>query len=128
MITIFTILLFVMLAIAIIFGILINNHNVYCYVFEHKQWKLWQGFIKNASQFQYVGRFDNCGDEYAWYDLFGNIRYRAIVWDKPIGTDEKNNPLGVCTIHQGTDCVLCNFSTKNSNKMADLLDANKPMA
>ena len=86
--------------IALFFIAVICIPTFYCYVFLHKEWKLWEYFIKNVDRFKFseYGLFE---EVYVWGE------YRAIVW--------KN---GTCSIHKDIDCVLGTFDQYHSRKLA----------
>ena len=80
------------------------NKKLYCYVFEHKDWKLWNYFIKNYDKFKFVEH--GClSDVYTFED------YYAHVW--------KND--GTVSIHKEGECILCSFIECKSKEFKKLL-------
>lgn len=80
------------------------NKKLYCYVFEHKDWKLWNYFIKNYDQF----KFEEHGilsDVYTFGD------YYAHVWKHDGGV----------SVHKGVECILCSFIECKSKEFKKLL-------
>lgn len=85
-----------------VIGLLIySNITLYCFFFEHKDWKLWEHYITRIDEFVWVG------GEFMF--VIPNTEIRAHIWEN-----------GLCTIHWESDC-LCTFDTYHSKKMAKLL-------
>lgn len=90
------------------FAIIAIIPGLYCYVFEHKDWKLWKEYINRADEFE----FDN--SIYSSYEFkIPNTEINAQIW----------KDTGLCSIHSDTECICCTFDRYHSKKMADLLMA-----
>ena len=94
--------------------------KLYCFVWEHKEWKLWEEYIKRVDEFE----FDNGLYKSYQFNLPGT-EIRAHVWKKD---EDENDPLlntnaGYCSIHNEWECICCTFDRYHSKKMADLLMA-----
>jgi hypothetical protein len=77
------------------------NNTLYCFVFEHEDWKLWKHYIKIEKEFVWNsenGRFE-----------IPNTCVHAHIWEDDL-----------CSIHWKGDC-LCTYDKYHSKKMAKLL-------
>lgn len=103
-IEIFILVLFISFFVIGCLGILIcSNNTLYCFVYNHKDWKLWEHYIARI-------------DEFVWNDKqykfeIPNTDIRARIWENEL-----------CSIHWEDDC-LCTFDTYHSKRMAKLLMA-----
>ena len=82
------------------------NKKIYCYIFEHEDWKKWESYIRNVSQFQYEGNYPLCCSF-----IVPNTDITAEVWKET----------GLCSIHDNYGCVLSTFDKYHSKKIAKLL-------
>ena len=87
----------------------IYNKQVYYFIFENKDWKQWNYFIKNADKFEFVEEFEGI-----LYFKFGD--YKAVIW--------KN---GLTSIHSGVQCLSSTYMESKSRKMTKLLEYNIPI-
>lgn len=100
--TIFLIIWASLLTISSIFLLLVSNHNCYCYIFEHKDYKRWEYFLSIADKFKFTYRSEQ-GIHFE-YD-----NYEAIVWNS-----------GYTSIHlkkhseNENSCILSGFFKKHS--------------
>lgn len=85
-------------------GLLICSiHILYCFVYEHKDWVLWDCYIDRVDEFIWNsenGRFE-----------IPNTNVHAHIWEN-----------GLCSIHWDGD-LLSTFDEYHSKKMAKLLMA-----
>lgn len=81
------------------------NNRLYCFLFDHKEWKLWRKYIKDYKSFKFEREFDGV-------PIFKNDSgVQVYVWET-----------GLCSIHEEDNrCVLCTFNKHHSKKMAKLL-------
>lgn len=92
--------------IAFVFLILVlTNSRLYCYFFEHKEYKLWKKYIKDIDKFEYCESYSN-----THRFTIPNTDISAYVWFD-----------GECSIHYKIACVCCSFDKYHSNKMKKLL-------
>lgn len=92
--------------------------RLYCYVFEHKDWKLWEEYINRVDEFE----FDN--DFYKSYQFnLPETDIQAHVWKEDEDDPRLNTITGYCSIHNKSECLCCTFDRYHSRKMADLLMA-----
>ena len=89
----------------VLFILVLTNKRLYCYFFEHKEYKLWENYVKDANKFEYHER---CLIGYKF--IIPNTNISAYVWDD-----------GRCSIHDEFVCVCCGFDKYHSNKMKRLL-------
>lgn len=89
----------------VLFILVLTNKRLYCYFFEHKEYKLWEKYIKDIDKFEYDRRYSDC-----YRFTIPNTDITAYVWDD-----------GECSIHDKTGCVCCGFDKYHSNKMKKLL-------
>lgn len=102
-------ILLIIYASLVLFLILTASVNpLFCFVYNHKDWKLWEHYIARI-------------DEFVWNDKqdkfeIPNTDIRAHIWED-----------GLCSIHwesnTGEDDCLCTFDTYHSKRMAKLLMA-----
>lgn len=103
------IILAIILSTVLFLSISMCNNNLYCMVFEHKDRKLWEKFIKEYQNFECV-----------WHDdrnlkLFfsKDNKYHIWIWSN-----------GLCSVFDEHDkCLLCDFDKKMSKIMADKLNS-----
>ena len=84
--------------------IIVNNHNLYCTVYERKDRKLWKYLIKNASQFKQTYETERS-------IMFEWNGYKLFVW--------KTNEL--VSVNKNDKCILSYFDKKMSKKMYNSL-------
>lgn len=75
--------------------------STYYYIFQHKEWKAWKYFIKNADKFQ-IEYIISGNEIYVWE------QYKAVIWEN-----------GLCSIHtENGECIVCTFNKNLSKQMA----------
>lgn len=94
---------------------ILSSPSMCNYIFNRDESKCWDMLIKNADKFEYFKHCvteDACGEVFVWGQL------KAIVW-KSHNKDIDNK----ASIHYtfDTDCFLCSYDKKKSEKMAQLL-------
>lgn len=106
MTTFLGIVLILLFIIAVVNFIVVSNNTMYCYVYLHEDWKLWQYFIKGF-KFHYEYTIQ---ETLVFIDEYGV--YKANVY-----------PNGLCSIHNNYDnsCICCDFNKRLSRKMAKRL-------
>lgn len=103
---------FLFAAIIAAFMVIFLNRRIYCFIFEHDDWKLWKYFISDANNIKFkdvsylkdgtIVHFDYCG------------RYDIIMWYPYMYTD--------VTVHTyDNNCILCNFDKYHSKIMYNIL-------
>lgn len=85
--------------------VIFTSRTLYCYFFEHQEWKTWKHFIKISDKFEY-----DYSSPVATTFVIPNTDIVAYVW--------KN---GICSIHSGDLCLCTSFTKHLSQKMAKLL-------
>lgn len=81
------------------------NIRLFCFLFLHKEWKLWRKYIKDYKSFYFDKKVS---DAYLYIQRDSDIH--AWVWSD-----------GSCSIHDDNQCILCTFDKYHSKKMAKLL-------
>ena len=111
-----TLTLFCLVCIFILLTLI--NNKVYCYVWEHKEWKLWEEFIKRIDEFE----FDN-GLYLSYQFNIPGTGIQAHVWKNDENGDDPvvGTTVGYCSLHNKSECLCCTFDRYHSKKMADLL-------
>ena len=109
-----------LILIAVFFIVTLSIPRLYLYVFEHKEWKLWEEYIERADEFE----FDNGLYNSYQFNIPGT-GIQAHVWKKDENEDDSwlNTIGGYCSIHNEWECICCAFDHYHSKKMADLLMA-----
>ena len=104
MITFFIIFFLFVLLVAIPLFIVYND-KAYCYVFRHKDWKLYEYFIRNYDRFEYEY---SIGDVHCF--MIPDTNITAHIWSD-----------NTFSIHRGTRTLLTSFDKYHSDKMKELL-------
>lgn len=97
----------VIILISLISIVILTSHTLYCYFFEHQEWKTWKHFIKISDKFEY-----DYSSPVATTFVIPNTDIVAHVWKNGICT---------CSIHSGDLCLCTSFTKHLSQKMAKLL-------
>ena len=101
-IEIFILILLITASVICCLGILIClNNTLYCFVYKHEDWKLWEHYIKIEKEFVW-------NSENGLFEIL-NTNVHAHIWED-----------GLCSIHWDGDC-LSTFDEYHSKKMAKLL-------
>ena len=98
----------ILLLIYLFFLFTFINKKFYCFVHNHKDWKLWEYYISHSYMFTYDGTI--YGDHVFYVGDDKNTR--AYVY-----CDGKN----ICSIHNDAGLVLCDFDEYHAKKMRELL-------
>lgn len=111
-----TMIFFILVLIFI--GITLFIPRLYCFVWEHKEWKLWEEFIKRIDEFEFNSELYN-----SYQFIIPKTDIRAYIWGKGENEDDPllNTSIGYCSIHNDSECLCCTFDRYHSKKMADLL-------
>lgn len=112
--TIFLVTITFLIPVLVFIGITLLIPRLYCFVWEHKDWKLWEEYIKRIDEFE----FDNGLFKSYQFNIPGTD-IQAHVWKK----DVPDKIIGCCSIHNESECLCCTFDHYHSKKMADLLMA-----
>lgn len=112
------ILLLVLLFIPILVFVLLVNYLLYCYVFEHKSWVLWEKVCKALPYAKFISH--NHWDEVPKLE---NYRFYIQNLDEDGGLEVmywvKSDSVSV---HKETgECVLSDFDKYHSNKAAKII-------
>lgn len=111
----FIVLAFVFLALSIVIGI----NKSYCYVFKHKDWKLWKAVLNKFKDSKHIEHYYK-----KTYPGLENYKFRVTL-------DDGTNYVLIYWVHNhtcavfnesGRDIVLCGFDKYHSNmavKMAE---------
>lgn len=99
-------------------GITLFIPRLYCFVWEHKEWKLWEEYIKRIDEFEFKNEL-----YHSYQFIIPKTDIRAYVWGKDENEDDPllNTAIGYCSIHNEWECICCTFDRYHSKKMADLL-------
>jgi len=74
---------------------LLYNKKTYCFIFEHKDWRLWKYYLKHISEFKYVESFPGWCHEFSFKDDIYKSEV-IILWESTKS----------CSIHyQNQDCL-----------------------
>lgn len=105
--------LFIIWTIATIAGVIIFNSNrLYCFVFEHKEWKLWNKICKHLQEAKLVDYYkDTKLTNFRFKLIIDSIDYDIIYWCK-------NNTVSV---HHKNECILSGFDKYHSNKATEII-------
>ena len=87
--------------------VILTSHTLYCYFFEHQEWKTWKHFIKISDKFEY-----DYSSPLATTFIIPNTDIVAYVW---------KDGISICSIHSGDLCLCTSFTKHLSQKMAKLL-------
>jgi cytochrome c biogenesis factor len=87
--------------------VILTSHTLYCYFFEHQEWKTWKHFIKISDKFEY-----DYSSPLATTFVIPNTDIVAYVW---------KDGIFICSIHSGDLCLCTSFTKHLSQKMAKLL-------
>ena len=111
-----TMIFFILVLIFI--GITLFIPRLYCFVWEHKEWKLWEEFIKRIDEFEFKNEL-----YHSYQFIIPKTDIRAYVWGRDEDEDDLllNTAIGYCSIHNDSECLCCTFDRYHSKKMADLL-------
>lgn len=103
------IILAIILSTVLFLLIAMCNNNLYCMVFERKNRKLWEKFIKEYQNFDRVTPIDRNLKLFFSKDN----KYHIWIWHN-----------GLCSVFDEHDkCLLCDFDKKMSKIMADKLNS-----
>lgn len=106
MITIYLIPAIIALCIGIVSLIILSNNTLYCYVHQHREWKLWKEYIKNYQQFHYIHTLHG-----VYVFIHESLTIKANVWEDR-----------TCSIHYTKGgCVLSPYNKRLSRKMTEKL-------
>lgn len=108
------ILLIAIALIYILVYIIFKSNRLYCFVFNHKDWKLWNKICKHLKEAKLVEQSkDNNGTAiYFRFELVINsINYDIIYW-----CDDN-----MVSVHNENECVLSFFDKYHSNKAAKII-------
>ena len=89
-------------------------HKVYCWIFEHKKWKLWEKILKNIDDALLIehAKFEDQPDieNYKFRERVGDDEYVLILWMRS----------GTVSVHskEKRECILSHFDTYHSKKAA----------
>ena len=102
-----------MITIAIISYIIFKSNRLYCFIYEHKDWKLWNKICKNLKEAKLISYYkDNIKVIYFRFRLtIDFIDYDVIYWCK-------NN---IVSVHYKNECILSAFDRYHSNKAAKII-------
>lgn len=108
-------LLFIIWAgVAIIFYIIFKSNRLYCFVFEHKDWKLWNKICKHLKEAKLI-KYNEDHNGTSFYFKFGltidSIDYDIIYWCED----------NVVSVHHDKQCILSYFDKYHSNKAAEII-------
>lgn len=98
--------LFISAFIVLMNAVIFKERALYCYIYDHKDWKLWNYNINNVDKFKFEYKYN--GNYY-----FSYKDVKAILWND-----------GMSSIHESNDscgCILCTFNTYKSKEFSTLL-------
>ena len=109
--------LIIVLFIVLLGTIIYFNSNLYCYIFEHKYWTLWESVCKNLSSAKFEEHYVNeekpnleCYSFYV-HDIGIGKPVKVIYW-------VKSNDVSV---HTDKGCILSSFDKYHSNKAKNII-------
>lgn len=94
--------------------IIFKSRRLYCFVFEHKDWKLWNKICKHLKEAKLIKcSVDNNGAViYFQFELVIDfIDYDVMCWCAD----------NTVSIHHNNECILSSFDKYNSNKAAKII-------
>lgn len=97
---------------ALIFLLLIlTNDTIECYLFDHKEWILWEKVIKNFDKKVFNKRFAN--------NTIYNITINDITYDMYYWSN------GDVSLFKGSNCVLSSYDKYHQKKIKKLFENEK---
>lgn len=106
------IIIFLILSILLgcFFGFLFYNQKVYCFVFEHEDWKLWRYYLKHVSEFEYV---ESCPGWCHTFSFKNDIHKSEVIilWENS----------KACSIHYQNEDCLTDFDPQSKKMYKKLI-------
>lgn len=105
-----TILLVSSISSICIFSFLFYNQKAYCFVFEHKDWKLWRYYLKHVSEIKHVESFPG----WCYVFSFKDDMYKSeviMLWENS----------KACSIHYQNEDCLTDFDPQSKKMYKKLI-------
>ena len=112
-----SIVLIAIMIVSLVMLIILNNNKLYCKYFSRKEWNLWEKVIKKLKEYKKTidfAKFDNYPDLNSFYINIKKKKkkYLVVYWIKERAV----------SIHQDTECILCDFDKYHSDMAAKIIE------
>lgn len=99
----------------IAYFIIFNSNRLYCFIYEHKAWKLWDKICKHLQEAKFIRYYtDDNADTIIYFQFkltVDSIDYDIIYWCKE----------NTVSVHHKNKCLLSDFDKYHSNKAAKII-------
>lgn len=98
----------------IAYCIIFNSNRLYCFIYNHKSWKLWDKICKHlqeAKLIKYCIDEDGTAVYFKFRLIIDSIGYNVIYWCED----------NTVSVHCGDECILSDFDEYHSNKAAEII-------
>ena len=107
-------LIIIWIIVFVAYCIIFSSDRIYCFVYEHKDWKLWNKICKHlqeAKLIKYNEDYNGAAFYFEFRLIINSIDYDIIYWCKD----------SIVSVHHNKQCILSSFDKYHSNKAAEII-------